>query len=260
MGHERLGILPRTKIWRIIVGEMAGFAAGKYDAAEIAKNTLFNVRKQFNNLENDPSIKASFEFLVQLSHAFQKKDPVKYLAENGLLDKEELSLFGLGSSVKKYKTENVVSKEYQTLSKQAALDAINLWYADNIERGESLFSKSIDPKAIFYKASNGSGFCEISRLFFAKLTERYLKYFLEREASSVIRNVRERNRFSQEIEKHIKDISNHAFETSKITESYSAGWFNKNVKDTLPGDEKIKGFLSYAFEKMRSELLQEAIN
>lgn len=260
MGHERLGILPRTKVWQIIVGEMAGFAAGKYEASEIAKNTLFNVRKQFYNFENDPSVRASFEFLIQLAHAFQKREPIKYLIDNGILEKEELSLIKLGSAVKKYKPEEVRSKEYQKFAKQAAIDAINNWYIANIERGRSLFHEEVDPKEVFLKASGGDGFCEISRLFFSKLTERYLKYFLEREASSVIRNVRERNRFNEEIENHISDVSRHAFETSKITESYSAGWFNKHVKDSYPEGKEIKGFLSYAFEKMRAELLQEEIN
>jgi hypothetical protein len=260
MGHERLGILPRTKVWQIIIGEMAGFAAGKYDITEIAKNTLFNVRKQFINLENDPAIKASFEFLLKLSHAFQKQNSIEYLIENGVLDTEELNLIKLGSAVKKYKAEEVRSKEYQTFAKQATIDAINSWYIANIERGKSLFQEEIDSKAIFYKSSSGDGFCEISRLFFANLTERYLKYFLEREASTVIKNVKERNRFSEEIENHINDISKHAFETSKITESYSAGWFNKNVKEFYPEEHKIRGFLSYAFEKMRTELLREEAN
>ncbi len=260
MGHERLGILPRTKVWQIIVGEMAGFAAGEYEASEIAKNTLFNVRKQFKNLENDPSIKTSFEFLIKLSHAFQKQDPLKYLTENGILEKEELSLIKLGSAVKKYKPAEVRSKEYQTFAKQAAIDAINNWYLANIERGRSLFHEGVDPKEVFLKSSGGDGFCEISRLFFSKVTERYLKYFLEREASTVIKNVKERNRFNEEIENHINDISKHAFEISKITESFAAGWFNKNVKEDYPEEHKIRGFLSYAFEKMRTELLQEEID
>jgi hypothetical protein len=84
-----------------------------------------------------------------------------------------------------------------------------------------------------------------------------LKYFLEREASASMTSITDRNRFGTQIRSHIENISNHAFETSKITQSFAAGWFNKNVKDSIPSDEKIKGFLIYAFEKMRDELLRE---
>ena len=80
MGHERLGVLPKSKAWRLIVAEMAGFALGSSEIYSIAKNTLQQVQKQFSNLENDPSIKSAFEFLLQVSYAFQKNDPIGYLS------------------------------------------------------------------------------------------------------------------------------------------------------------------------------------
>ncbi|MDO8549790.1 MAG: hypothetical protein Q7S39_06535, partial [Ignavibacteria bacterium] len=198
-------------------------------------------------------------FLLQLSFAFKKDDPLKYLADKRIIDQAELSLIKLGIAVKKFKQDEVKSNEYQTFARQSAIDAINNWYASNIERSKSLFSEDVDSKDVFYKTANGSGFCELSRLFFSKFTERYLKYFLEREASAVITNVGERNRFNEEIENHINKISRHAFETSKITQSFAAGWYNKNVKDKFPEERKIKGFLSYALGKMKSELLQEEL-
>ena len=87
-----------------------------------------------------------------------------------------------------------------------------------------------------------------------------MKYFLEREASAVITNISERKKFNEELEKHINQISKHAFETSKITQSFAAGWFNKNVKESYPEEKEIKGFLSYALGKMKGELLQEEYN
>ncbi len=260
MGHERLGALPKSKAWRLIVAEMAGFALGSSEIYSIAKNTLQQVQKQFSNLENDPSVKSAFEFLLQVSYAFQKNDPIAYLTENKILSSEELSALKLARAINNYKKEEVVSKEYQTFARQAAIDAINNWYFSNLDRGQTLFSEGIDSEAILRKAADGSGFCEISRLYFSKFTERYLKYFLEREASSVITNLNDRKKFNEELEKHISQISKHAFETSKITQSYAAGWFNKNATEKYPDDDKIKGFLSYAIGKMKGELLQEEYN
>ena len=257
MGHKRYGYLPKSKIWREIVNSLDGFSLGNTEISAIAKNTLRNVQTQYSNLRNDPSINASFEFLVQLSLAFQKNDPLKYLSEKKILDKEELTLLRLARGATKYKNDEVASYEYQTFARQAAIDAINNWYKSNIERGRSLFSEGIDSTAIFRKAANGSGFCELSRLYFSKLTERYLKYFLEREASAKISNVNERERFSSEIEKKVDEISRHAFETAKITESFSAGWYYNHVKDELPNENEIKNFLSTSFGKMKSELLRE---
>jgi hypothetical protein len=260
VGHERLGVLPKSKAWRLIVAEMAGFALGSSEIYSIAKNTLQQVQKQFSNLENDPSIKSAFEFLLQVSYAFQKNDPIGYLTENKILSSEELSALKLARAINNYKKEEVVSKEYQTFARQAAIDAINNWYYSNLDKGQTLFSEGIDSEAILRKAADGSGFCEISRIYFSKFTERYLKYFLEREASSVITNLNDRKKFNDELEKHISQISKHAFETSKITQSFAAGWFNKNVKESYPEENKIKGFLSYALGKMKGELLQEEYN
>lgn len=260
MGHKRNIYTPRTRSWLKIVQELADYALGKSDAAEIAKQTLKNVQNRYNKLENDPSVKSAFEFLLEVSVAFQKNDPLKYLQDKKILDSKEFSILKLTRAATNYKNDEVESHEYQTFAKQSAVDALNHWYIANIERGVSLFNDSLDSKQVLYKVSNGSGFCEVSRLFFSKFTERYLKYFLEREASGLISNTAQRNRFNNQLEANVEQISKHAFETAKITQSFAAGWFNKHVKGEIPSETEIKGFLAHAFGKMKRELLEEEVN
>ena len=93
--------------------------------------------------------------------------------------------------------------------------------------------------------------------FFSNFTKRYLEYFLEREAAWTLKNIDERKHFKEKLETLVSEVSVHAFETAKITESFSAGWYNKNVKDKIPSDRKIQGFVDYAFNKINSELLRE---
>ncbi len=91
----------------------------------------------------------------------------------------------------------------------------------------------------------------MGRMFFAKITERYLNYFLDRGASVAIDNLSTRENFS-------KQLAKHTFETAKITQSFAAGWFNKNAKDKMPEESNIKSFLTLAFSKMSEELRREA--
>lgn len=260
MGHKRYGYLPKSKIWREIVNSLGDYSLGNAEISSIAQNTLRNVQDRYSSFSNDPSIGAAFEYLVHVSLAFKQENPLKYLKEKNILEKEEISLIKVARGALTYKKDEVNSHEYQTFARQAAIDAINNWYGDNIERGRNLFNENVDPASVFNKASNGRGFCELSRLYFSKLTERYLKYFLEREASIKITNLNQRIKFTREIEKRINDISLHAFEASKITQSFAAGWFNRNVKNELPQTKEIKYFLRRSFGKMKSELLREEVN
>jgi len=150
------------------------------------------------------------------------------------------------------------SPEYAEIAKRAAADAIAAWTKSKVQQGD-LFSADADPEVIWRSASNGAGFCEVSRVFFGKFLERYLKYFLEREASAELPTIRDREEFSRRLTTDLDALSHHAFETAQITQSFAAGWFNKRVGDgRRPTDDEIEGFLSFAFGKLREELRREA--
>ena len=111
---------------------------------------------------------------------------------------------------------------------------------------------------IWRRANNAEGFCEVARLFFSKFTERYLNYFLGREASAVLANAGEREQFASQLREHVDTVSKFAFETSRITQSFAAGWFNRHARDQAPSLDELEGFLSIAFGKMREGLMREA--
>lgn len=111
MGHKRYGYLPKTKRWLAIVEELAELPQRDFDVTSIANHTLKNVQTRFSRLEEDPSINSSFEFLLELSHAFQQNDPLKYLKENGIVEYDELTVLKLGRALKKYKRDEIISQE-----------------------------------------------------------------------------------------------------------------------------------------------------
>jgi hypothetical protein len=257
MGHERIGVLPRTKPWKELITQIGSFSSSSESISQIARSTLKNVRKQYEYIDQDSGVQASYEFLVLLSHSFQKNDPAQFLVDHKIIVEGNITLLKIAKALKDYVKPNINSTEYGAIAQSAAIDALTDWFQSNLTNELRLFDESVPSTLYLKKLSNGSGFCEISRMYFANFTERYLKYFLEREASSHIYNIEERNRFSIEIENHIDKISRHAFETSKITQSFAAGWFNKNVKNNIPSRKKIEGFLNIAFGKMKGELLRE---
>lgn len=257
MGHERIGYLPRSKRWNSIIEKIGEFSMDNDNIPEIAQSTSKNVRSRFKKIGDDEGVVAAFKFILLLSRASNQKEPFDFLKENNIKLPKDFNIFDLAQSLQNYITNNENSKEYSTFAKQSLIDAISVWTKRNKLQQSLVFDENSSPFDIWQKAANGAGFCELSRTIFASFTERYLKYFLEREASSKIDNLFDRVSFNNQLEKHVDLISKHAFETSKIAQSFSAGWYNKNTKEGLPSDDSIRGFLSFTFQKLNSELIKE---
>jgi hypothetical protein len=258
MGHERIGYLPKTRKWSAIVADLSAYSSSSSPISAISSNTLKNVRSKFSNIINDTGVVSAFEFLVLLSLIPQKKEWKEYLSKKGILLDDNFSLLQISANAKAYISKNEMSKEYSAVAIQAVVDSIAEW--SNVIKQGNLFQSHTQQSEIWREAAKGSGFCELSRLFFSKFTERYLKYFLDRESFGKIKNLTELSDFNSHLKNHVDLISKHAFETAKITQSFSAGWYNKHVNASLPSHEKIKNFLSYSFKKLNSELSIEELN
>lgn len=254
MGHERLGLLPKTKRWTELVDLISSYSSeSNVNVEDVARKTLGNVQQQIARLDADTGIKSTFYFLVYLSYAAKSPDPLAFLESIGITLSNKPSHLQIMRALDKWIAPHTDSQEYVALARQAAFDTICTWHQKNNATQLSLFETN-EFSQVWENASTGSGFCEVARIYFSKFTERYLNYFLEREASSVIPNVAERNHFKKNMSSYIEDVSLHAFEIAKITQSYAAGWFNKHAKDQCPSTRTIDDFLSYASKKIRSEI------
>ncbi len=282
MGHERVGTLPKTQKWRSLVGLIAGLGRSGMDVssasgsgaddpntavpdtrdsaveiADVAAQTVRNVGQQFSRAHLDTGVRAAFEFLVLLAVAGRSNDPRSALSEHGIEIPERPTALSFAKAANSWLIHNQGSPEYRHMASGAVSDAISAWYRENKPPQDRLFEPPEDPFGVWRRAGNGSGFCELSRLYFASFTERHLNYFLEREASDVLPGISERDRFSKGLEDHVEDVSKHAFETARIAQSFAAGWFNNHARDSVPDQEAIGRFLSVAFGKIRSDLLRE---
>lgn len=257
MGHERVGELPKSRRWISLVHQMGGVYASEIPIGDLAAQTLENVRWQYETLFRDDAVKSAFAFLTRLAHACRADDPQYELAASGVPIPDKLSLISILRILKAHIPADESASEYGQIAIGAAADALGNWYRDNASKQMSLFKFSSEFLDSWRPLGNGSGFCELSRLFFGKLTERYLNYFLERAASVVCPTLEHRKQFKESIHKYVDLVSRHAFETAKITQSFAAGWYNRYARDKVPDDREIESFLSTAFGKMRDELRRE---
>ena len=257
MGHERVGALPRTKRWLAVVAEIADSVAVDGDVSELANSTLENVRSRLQAIQSDAGFVASFRFLVGLSLSASPGVDRSSIGDLAIDLETNPSPLKLANVLGQYVAENRQSAEYAEIARKAAVDAISIW-TEQQTRQLSFTGEHEQASEVWRRASDGRGFCEVGRLFFGKFVERYLNYFIGREASSRLANTEDRARLARRLEDHVDAVSHHAFETARITQSFAAGWFNRYASQGMPTTEEISGFISHSVGKLREELRREA--
>jgi len=205
----------------------------------------------------DPGVAAAFEYLLALAAKGKATDKEIRVSNTPELGSNPAAL-RLAASAVEWVDQNMGSPEYGAIAKQAVADTIAKWTTAKDDQ-TNLFGEKPTASERWEAASTGAGFSEVSRLFFARFTERYLNYFLEREASAAIGNIDARNAFALNLHTHVNEVSKHAFETSKITQSFAAGWYNRHATEDFPSSAKVRGFMRLAFQKIREELRREGL-
>ncbi len=256
MGHERLGFLPKRRRWNAIVQQISEYEAGSVATAKIANDTLMCIRKTYEQMPYDESVSKAVKFLALLSVSARQDDQLSFLRVNGCAVDNRLSLFSLVNSAKNYITTEKGSLETNKIARDAVLQAITTYQADHTSDQLTLFGDQTE--SVWKQAGSGGAFCELARSFFAGFTDRQIKYYLERSAASEINDYATLQTFSDGISQLADAISHHAFETSKIMQSFAAGWFNKHALSGIPTEHQITDFLRICFGKMREELRREA--
>src|SRR5215510_9104847 len=88
-----------------------------------------------------------------------------------------------------------------------------------------------------------TNFSVLARSFFARLTERYLTYFLSRELSNTLESVSANRQFREALSLHCK-------QASKIVEQFAADWFSKAIYKGGITPRKAAGFIGQAVAKL----------
>ena len=248
--------MPQTKPWKTIIEQLSLFGEGEISVAQIANETISAVKKTYEKMPYDESVIKALSFIATLAFSAKLDNQVDFLNENGYTVDSQLSLFSLMSSAQNYISTDYGSLEINKLAKDAAMQAIINYQQQHESNQISMFSEK--SQSVWGNAGNGAAFCEMARTFFASFTERQLKYYIGRAVAGSINNYETLQSFNQQLSEQSKAIADHTFEIAKLTQSFSAGWFNKNASDSQPSDKQIEAFLSHSFGKLREEFRREA--
>lgn len=249
MGHTRLGRLPRTRKWQEVVGLVAAGA----DTAEVAAATLDASKHGLEDAAHDPALLHSFWLLTQFPLCARKADFVAELGKIGVSITGVATLMELVGGLSDAVDAHVYRVGGRTdLGEMAQMGAAETLTSVLGQRTTSLFgTTSEDVRRELARLGTPVNFSVVARDFFARLTERYLTYFLSRELSNTLETVNANRKFREALSLHCK-------QASKIVEQFAAEWFSKANYQGGVTPREAAGFIGYAMTKLGAELQRGA--
>jgi hypothetical protein len=254
VGHIRLGILRKSQKWRRVVEQLqfrADVAAVAASAADAAEASLQSVAA------SDPAFLQAFWLLTQVPLAARGPAFAEDLRRLGLEVPDQPSFMDVAAAFSQAVDQYIRQRgggrtDLGEMAQLAAVESLTAtWGRPCRLCSDQRLTKC---KRAFGRFSSADRFSVLAREFFARLTRRYLDYYLSRELANHIgpelcfRDDQVRSEFDDALDQH-------CWEVSRIIEAFAAGWYGKNVYrgDGLTPDG-IRKFAPVALRKIRTEL------
>jgi len=251
MGHQHLGVLPRSKQWTHVVELISGDGG----ADEIAAAASKAAEASMIDAGNDPAVRHAFWLLTQIPLAARQEHFVSELQRLGMSVGREPSLIEISSALMAAVDRKVAASGNRTdFGEMAQLCAAESLYAVCGRELADLFGPT-NAKAQSALASFATvkQFAVLSRDYFSRLMRRHLSYFLSRELSNHVgpsrrfNSVRDHKAFEEALDQHCR-------EASRIIKEFSGEWFSKHTFEGGIDPGKAGRFVHVASKKIRDEL------
>lgn len=254
MGHIRLGRLPKTYKWRNVFQALEN---AELSPEIIAKAISQSARNEFDSLKGDHSLSFCFWVLATVVSASKTDSFIDKLEQIGINTKNINSGIQFAKNIAQY-----ISKTLNDLGRPNAFSIIAELSVNEtisnilISQSDSLFGTNInDIKAAYAKTATKKQFGLISRQFFSTFLKRSIQFIADKEISNFVGKDRSIKNTS-ELVSFQKALSLYCYQSSKIIEDYSGGWFSKQSWQTRNeiSYKSVEGFIAYAIEKINMDL------
>lgn len=251
MGHIRLGRLPRTRKWDQVVSLLV---AGR-PAEEIAAASAAAAEAALRGAHSDAALGHAFWLITQIPFAARSSDFTVSLERLGMQAGPNPTLMAVVGSLTEAVDRHVARGGIRTdLGEMAQLAAAESLAAVAGQGLPSLFGPTPDDvKLAIGRLAAPNRFAALAREFFARLTTRYLDYFLSCEISNHVgpgrglNSIDDHTAFNAALDQYCR-------EASRIVEAFAGGWFSKTHFEGGITPEKARNFAYVSFKKIQNEL------
>lgn len=256
MGHNRLGVLPRTQKWREVIEVVEDGGS----AAVVADATMDAAHDTFVAGATDPTLVHTVWLLTQLPDAARSDAFAEALRGLGIEVPAHASAIDIATALGTAVDQHVRSLEAprSDLGEMARLAAVETLAGALRDPSPGLFGPDPDSaQKALARLGTEKQFGGLTRDFFARLTERLLTFYVSKELPQ---HVGPGRRFETLDEQRAfqEAVGLHARQAARIVETYAGAWWSKArfQRDLTP--ERTERFVAYAMKKMRDELRRGA--
>ena len=252
MGHIRLGVLPKTKRWKEVIG-LLGFSN---DPGLIADKTARAAEKGLEIAKNDSGIARTIFLLIKTIYAARAENFETGLKDIGVSISAEASLLdvvcGFDDSLDRQLREQGKRTDLAEMARQSAVDTLMELAG---KATGNLFGVSKETtQAELKRYSTPTEFGYVGQTFFGKFLNRFLDYHLSREMPNHIgKNQTFKN--IQECDAFKRSLSLHCLQTARIVREFAGCWPSAtDYRGDLDVSNVQNRFLPVAIKKIREEL------
>lgn len=252
MGHNHLGVLPRTRRWNDVVSLLESNAPADtvISASAVAAET------QFLRAADDPVFVEAVRILLNVPLAARAGSFGQGLRDADIPVGEQPELLdlldGITIRLDDVRMASDRPSDFGELAGRALATTLSRAIGDALP---SLFGATPeDVKARARQLSWSRGIAELSRAYFGDLVATTLSYWLDRKLAD---HVGKGKRFEDATARSAFDVELQRFtaEVSRIIQEFSGGWYGKTLHDTGRfGSREAAEFGAVALKKIVSEL------
>jgi hypothetical protein len=252
VGHTHLVRLPGTRKWRDVVALLTEGAVTE----EVVAAAAIAAEGDLSEAGRNPVFVEAIRLLCQVPLAAQADNFAADLRLGGLDAGPAPSVIDVvvAATIRldEVQTESRSANDFSELSARALATTLSEAFSEALP---GLLDPTPDNvQTEIRKFSSPDGFEKLSRLFFRKLLDGTLRYWLDRALpahtgpDSRFRSFADRSAFDAAITQYV-------FESTRIIKEFSRGWYAKAIASTgtVPVD-RVAAFGHVAFKKIGEEL------
>lgn len=251
MGHILLRPSAKTARWKDVIGLVTEGA----ETSRVAEAVTHAWEHAFNTVRDDAGFREAVYLLMQIGAAGRSRDPTAHLSSVGVdvagaTSVVEVAMASSAAMERRIESSRQRS-DFGELAQRALVGAVT----EQLQRWMPTLVKCAgDVDRAVEKCAKDRALGQLSREFFARMTDECMGYFLSKTLPA---QVGEGRRFTTtaQLAEFEDAVWRHCAEASEVVEGYSRDWFAKQVREEgKVTRDSAERFGWFGLEKMRREL------